>query len=87
MSSLPTKLYIIGNGFDIWHGIPSSYRNFRDFVGSCDSQILDDVEKYLNPDENWSDLEAAFGYLDTSQVIDDLEYFMPSYAAEDWSES
>ena len=27
------NILIIGNGFDIAHGIPSSYKNFLDFVG------------------------------------------------------
>jgi len=26
------NLYIIGNGFDLWHGIPSSYWRFREYV-------------------------------------------------------
>lgn len=26
-------LFIIGNGFDLMHGIPSSYNNFRDTIG------------------------------------------------------
>ncbi len=28
-----TSLYIIGNGFDIMHGVPSDYYKFRDFIG------------------------------------------------------
>ena len=28
-----TTLYIIGNGFDMMHGVPSSYYNFRDTIG------------------------------------------------------
>lgn len=30
-------LFIIGNGFDLMHGIPSSYYNFRDTVGKTAS--------------------------------------------------
>lgn len=26
------NILVIGNGFDIAHGIPSSYKNFLDFV-------------------------------------------------------
>lgn len=26
-----SRLYIIGNGFDIAHGIPSKYSDFRDY--------------------------------------------------------
>ncbi|HHV19544.1 MAG TPA: hypothetical protein GXZ27_12010 [Thermoanaerobacterales bacterium] len=28
-----TTLFVIGNGFDIMHGVPSSYYNFRDTIG------------------------------------------------------
>lgn len=31
-----TTLFVIGNGFDIMHGIPSSYYNFRDTLGKND---------------------------------------------------
>lgn len=26
------RLFIIGNGFDLAHGIPSAYKNFRDYL-------------------------------------------------------
>ena len=27
-----SSLFIIGNGFDIAHGIPTKYRDFREFI-------------------------------------------------------
>lgn len=33
------KLYIIGNGFDIAHGIPSKYSDFMNFVWEKDEQL------------------------------------------------
>ena len=32
-----SRLYIIGNGFDIAHGIPSKYSDFRDY---CQRNII-----------------------------------------------
>lgn len=37
-----TKLYVIGNGFDLWHGLPTIYRQLYDFA----KEILDELENY-----------------------------------------
>ncbi|WP_027806965.1 bacteriophage abortive infection AbiH family protein [Burkholderia cenocepacia] len=83
----PTKLYIIGNGFDLWHGIPSSYSQFKEYVRHRDRDIFDAVESYLPADEDWSDLESALADVDVDSIIDDLGHFMSSYGDEDWSDS
>lgn len=81
------KFYIIGNGFDLWHGIPSSYGQFKKFVREHDFHLLEAVENYLPADDNWSDLEFAIGKIDAGNIIDDFEHFMMSYGAGDWSDS
>ena len=59
-------LYIIGNGFDIHHGINSSYRNFRDWMYENEPSIINDVEETYGccDDEWWSDFENQLGKLD-----------------------
>src|SRR6266581_3083432 len=81
------KLYIIGNGFDLWHGIPSSFAQFKEFVREHDSDLLKAVEDYLPADENWSDLELALADIDVDSIIDDLGHFMTPYGADEWSDS
>jgi Bacteriophage abortive infection AbiH len=81
------KLYIIGNGFDLWHRIPSSYQEFKEFVREHDPRLLTAVEDYLPADEDWSGLESALAEIDVGSIIDDLEHFMVSYGADDWSDS
>ena len=34
------KLYIIGNGFDLYHHLPSTYYDFRDFVKEKDPFVF-----------------------------------------------
>lgn len=80
-------LYIIGNGFDLWHGIPSSYKHFKAFVRNHNKALLQVVEDYLPAEEDWSDLESALAEIDVDNIIDDLAHFMPSYGADDWSDS
>ncbi|WP_157122174.1 AbiH family protein [Bordetella flabilis] len=38
--ALPTKLYVIGNGFDPWHGIRSSYAQFKERNRACAGSFL-----------------------------------------------
>jgi hypothetical protein len=86
-SSKLKKLYVIGNGFDLWHGIPSSYREFKSFVKEHDRDLFDAVETYLGAEEDWSDLESALASINMDSVIEDLDHFMVSYAADDWSDA
>ena len=83
----PTKLYVIGNGFDLWHGIPSSYAQFKEYVRRHDRDLFDAVDRYLPADEDWSDLESALADVDVNSIIDDLGHFMPAYSADDWSDA
>lgn len=82
-----TKLYVIGNGFDLWHGIPSSYAQFKEYVRRHNRDLFDAVDMYLPADEDWNDLESALADVDVDSIIDDLGHFMPAYSAEDWSDS
>ncbi|SFU61120.1 bacteriophage abortive infection AbiH family protein [Pseudoduganella namucuonensis] len=83
----PTKLYIIGNGFDLWHGIPSGYWNFKEYVRQHDREVFQAVENYLPAGDDWASLESALADIDVDNIIDDLGQFMPSYGDDDWSDS
>ena len=39
------KLYVIGNGFDLWHGLPTRYGQFYEFANSeiQDTHELDNL--------------------------------------------
>lgn len=87
VSSKLKKLYVIGNGFDLWHGIPSSYKEFESFVREHDRDLFDAVESYLPAEEDWSDLESALASIDVDSIIEDLGHCMVSYAADDWSDA
>ena len=55
-------LYIIGNGFDLMHGVKSSYRAFRDSMGKNNS-LREKLEWYLNSEDIWADFEEALGHI------------------------
>jgi hypothetical protein len=59
------KLYIVGNGFDLWHRLPTSYRDFyevaRDTLDEIDSYFRFDMGKDTVP---WHDFENRLGTFD-----------------------
>jgi len=83
-----TRLYVIGNGFDLHHRIPSSYERFRQFVQREDPETYETAETFLFSDEAlWADFENNLAYLDTDAIIDEAEQHLVSYGAEDWSDA
>jgi len=81
-----TKLYVIGNGFDLWHGLPTSYRQFYEFA----KEILDELENYylfeVTQTGPWCDFENSLGafnwreFYDAHNHIDvQDENFRPSF--------
>jgi len=81
------KLYVIGNGFDLWHEIPSNFWQFKQFVGEHDSDLLEAIDNYVPVNQDWSELESALAAIDADSIIDDLGHLMASYSSDDWSDS
>lgn len=81
------KLYLIGNGFDLYHGLKTSYSHFCSFVKNEDSEVHRRVERFLSVEENWSDLEDALSTLDVDDVVEDASQFLMPYGADNWSDS
>ncbi len=76
-------LYIIGNGFDLMHRVPSSYYNFRDSLGKR-SSLRDTLEIALTAEDIWADFENSLGSLDFNLMgsrhivdmwLDDFGYY------------
>ncbi|MCX6073374.1 MAG: bacteriophage abortive infection AbiH family protein [Campylobacterales bacterium] len=89
MKNRDTKiLYVIGNGFDRWHKLPTTYTDFYVYSES----LLDELGQYLSSDvssENpWSDFETYLGTFDGEKFYNnhnhtdswEEESFRPSMA-------
>ena len=78
------KLYIIGNGFDLNHGMKTSYSHYKEFLINNYSKIARGYESfnYLRlekpNDSKWADIEAALS-IDYNALMDDALYGYPSY--------
>lgn len=82
------SLYIIGNGFDRHHEIPSDYRDFANFLNQNDSETYRYVEEYFPVDENfWWEFETRLADFDADLLLDHAQNFLVSYGADDWSDA
>lgn len=60
------SLAIIGNGFDVAHGIPSRYYDFRD---KAKGSVRDVLELFIDVEDVWADFENNLAYLDREKVL------------------
>ncbi|ACO74264.1 hypothetical protein LHK_01274 [Laribacter hongkongensis HLHK9] len=82
------ELYVIGNGFDLHHGMPSSYNDFGDYLKINDYYTYSNIEKYLGVHGKfWGEFEDGLSLLDADSIMDDCNMFLMSYGDDDWSDS
>ena len=79
-------LYIIGNGFDLHHGVGSSYENFREWLRRNDRELFRLYSTVCRYDALWSDFENGLAYVDRDYFINGAELFLPDYSKdpEEW---
>jgi len=86
--AVSTRLDIIGNGFDLHHHIPSRFVQFGAYVRDTDLTTYRLLERYFAVDDKfWNDFEARLADFDADFVMEDNQMFLPSYGADDWSDS
>lgn len=79
--SHPEKtLFIIGNGFDIMHGVPSSYWEFQKTLGK-NSELRFHLETYLNAKDLWSNFEDSLSHLDAGRMLDVMDMWLDIFDA------
>ncbi|MHB8064332.1 MAG: AbiH family protein [Ruminiclostridium sp.] len=82
------KLFIIGNEFDRFHGIPSSYGHFREYleeIGAYD--FLRGISKFIDSDDIWSNFEAALGVLNEEELRECHSDSVIDYGDIEWADS
>jgi len=84
-------LYIIGNGFDLAHGLKTRYQHFALFLKRNNPELFDLMVKYYwltdldeedeeesLKDESWGDFENRLSELDFEALLEDfLDYIVP----------
>ena len=70
------RLYVIGNGFDIHHGIESKYWDFEKWVKKTykDTSLIGLMDTFFSNDrEFWADIENALGEYDEEEITEFCE--------------
>lgn len=81
-------LYIIGNGFDQHHNIPSSYSNFKRWLEDYDNDTFYKVENILETSDPkwWNEFETSLGKPFAVKLYAEGVAFenQPDYASDDY---
>lgn len=63
-------IVIIGNGFDVNHGLPSSYAHFKAWLSTNDKGLFDFLERYIDVNGDWwNDFERNLSEIDIPKLI------------------
>lgn len=82
------RLFVIGNGFDLHHGISSRYSDFAAYLEKVDPEAFRIASDYVVPDRDlWNHLEERLAEIDVDQIEDHASNFLVSYGADDWSDA
>ncbi len=79
------KLYILGNGFDVAHGLKTSYRNFRCYLQKLHPSLLLKLGEFYDVDEDaelWKTFESTIGQMDVEMI--EKQFSEPNYASDDF---
>lgn len=64
------KLYIIGNGFDIHHGLKTSYGDFHKWLqGQPDYSSYEEMECFFSEKDLWKNFEEGLGTLNYPEIV------------------
>lgn len=90
------KLYIIGNGFDIHHGLDTSYSSFGLYLKEHYSEVYDLLLDYcgfgdLDPrnqnsmsDPLWNNFETNMAELNVIEILESNSDLMPCYGSDNF---
>lgn len=88
------KLYVIGNGFDRAHDLPTSYWDFRKYLDSFYPEFLQQLEEHhflypgasdkMRKDTLWSEFELKLANIDENMITEPIQHI--DLGLEDGSE-
>ena len=80
-------LYIIGNGFDLHHGVSSSYSSFREWLRKNDFELFRLYETVCSYKALWSDFETSMAYVSRDYFLATGEMMLPDLSSDpdDWT--
>jgi hypothetical protein len=82
------RFYIIGNGFDLHHGLKTSYYDFAQYLEKSNNELFTTLEKYISYPTNqhslWSDFETNLANLSIDEILDDNIIYLPDIMSDEF---
>lgn len=67
---MANRLYVIGNGFDLAHGMPCRYQDFKRYCQEYNEEMYRHIDRfYTDTDKLWSDFEAELPNIDERSLF------------------
>ena len=64
-----SNIVIVGNGFDVGHGLPSRYSDFKEWLNRNNNELFLFLEKYIDVSgEWWNDFERNLSEINVESV-------------------
>lgn len=76
-------LYIIGNGFDLHHGVASKYSDFKSYLAKHDRDLLYALENLYDCDDMWEDFERNLLTISRETFIRYINPLLPTNEVDD----
>lgn len=76
-------LYIIGNGFDMHHGIHSSYKYFWVWLQRHNHRLYRKLLNVCKSNDLWWNCKEALAFVDRDYMLNAVEIWLPSAWDED----
>lgn len=79
------NLYILGNGFDVAHGLQTSYRNFRSYLQRKHPSLLHRMREFYDVEigsDLWKTFEFELGKMETSHIEE--QFYEPNYSSDEF---
>lgn len=80
-------LYIIGNGFDLYHGLSTSFDDFKDYVKRNNQRLYDIIDRYFTIKNFWHCFEENLAKIDLDVLRQHGEVYLEDYGANNWRDS
>lgn len=92
-------LYIIGNGFDLYHGLDTRYDTFGKFLKKNYWEIYNNLIDYISlppisenskgfhKESLWADFESALANIDIEYTLNEHTDYLPNLSSDDYRDS
>ncbi len=80
-------LYVIGNGFDLFHGFKTNYKAFKLYLDDNYPELLELMSEFYYIDDDsilWFEFEKGLATFDESELVDLIGENMPNYGSDDF---